>query len=48
MITLLQQLGAEGQMSPADYRNTMLLTLLSKLVMALVMGIVVMVVLLVG
>lgn len=34
-------------MSPADYRNTKLLTLLSKLVMALVMGFVVTIVMLI-
>ena len=44
----LRQFGAEWQVSPADYRNTKLVTLLSKLVMALVMGAVVMIVLLMG
>jgi hypothetical protein len=48
MTILLQQFDAEGQMSPADGRNIMLLTMLSKLMMALVVGIVATVILLVG
>ena len=42
MTIRLQQFSAEWQMDSADYRNTKLVTLLSKLVMALVTGIVVM------
>lgn len=37
MATQLQPLSADGQMSPTEYRNAMLATLLSKLVMALVL-----------
>ena len=48
MTRLLQQFGAEGQMSLADSRNIMLLTMLSKLVMALVIGIVATVVFLIS
>ena len=48
MTRLLQQFGAEGQMSPADNRNIILLTMLSKLVMALVIGIVATVVFLIS
>ena len=48
MTILLQKSGAEGQMSRADSRNIMLLTVLSKLVMALMMGIVATVVLLIS
>jgi hypothetical protein len=48
MTTLLQKLGTEGQMSPADKRNIILLTMLSKLVMARVMGLVATVVLLIN
>ena len=48
MTVLLQQFDAEGQMSPADSRNIMLLTMLSKLMMALVVGIVATVILLIG
>jgi len=48
MAIQLQQFGAEGQMSPADKRNIILLTMLSKLVMALVMGLVATIVLLIN
>ena len=48
MATLLQKLGTEGQMSPMNSRNVMLLTMISKLMMALVMGIVATVVLLIS
>ena len=48
MTIRLQQCGADWQMSPADYRNTKLLTFFSKLVMALVMGVVVVIVMLIG
>jgi uncharacterized membrane protein len=47
MAIQLQQFGAEGQMNPANDRNIMLLTVLSKLMMALVMGAVTTVILLV-
>ena len=47
MAIQLQQFGAEGQMNPANDRNIMLLTVLSKLMMALVMGAVTTVLLLV-
>lgn len=43
MTIRLQQSGATWQMNPADYRNTRLVTLLSKLVLALVLSIVVIV-----
>jgi len=46
MTIRLQQCGADWRMDLADYRNTKLVTLLSKLVMALVLGIVVMLILL--
>ena len=44
----LHLLGEEGQISPADRRNSMLLTILSNLVVALVIVMVAMVVLLIG
>jgi hypothetical protein len=44
----LHLLAEEGQISPADSRNSMLLTILSKLVVALVIAMVAMVVLLIG
>ena len=47
MAIQLQQYSAEGQTSPADNRNIILLTVLSKLVMALVTGAVATVVLLI-
>ena len=40
MVTRLQQLCAEGQVSEMDCRNVNLLTVLSKLAVALMMGIV--------
>ena len=46
MTIRLQQFDTDWQMSPADYRNTKLLTLLSKLVMALAMGVVVVIIML--
>ena len=48
MTRLLQQFGAEGQMSPEDSRNIMLLTMLSKLAVALVISIVATIVLLIS
>jgi len=48
MTVQLQQFGAEGQMSPADNRNIILLTLLSKLAIAAVMGVVATIVLLIS
>ena len=48
MTRLLQKFDAEGQMSPMNSRNVMLLTMMSKLMMALVMGIVATVVLLIN
>ena len=48
MTTQLQKLGTEGQVSPMNSKNVMLLTMMSKLMMALVMGIVATVVLLIS